>query len=81
MISCSFLETKAMQSVALTIKQTFCASFLSLAVISFSQISLAVTVDKVPNPRQVNNGWVTDMADILRGCLKSKKAYVTVFCQ
>jgi uncharacterized protein len=37
----------------------------SLAVLSFTASSLAVTVEQVPNPREVNNSWVTDMADIL----------------
>jgi uncharacterized protein len=54
-----------MQSLAPLIKQTCCVGFLSLAVISFPSPSLAVSVEQVPNPRQANNGWVTDMADVL----------------
>lgn len=52
---------------ALTIKpQTiilFCS--LSLAILFYSLPSQALTVQEVPNPRQVNGGWVTDMANIL----------------
>lgn len=54
-----------MQSVAPIVKQTCCAGFLSLSVLSFPSPSLAVTVEEVPNPRQVNGGWVTDMANVL----------------
>ncbi|MEA5572299.1 TPM domain-containing protein [Calothrix sp. UHCC 0171] len=39
---------------------------LFFSVIFLSPLSsLAVTVQEVPNPRQVNGAWVTDMADIL----------------
>jgi uncharacterized protein len=61
-----------MQFVTLIIKPTFCASFLSLAVISFPPPSLAVTVEEVPNPRQVNHGWVTDMANVLNPSTEAK---------
>lgn len=54
-----------MQSSALIFQRTFCVGFLSLAVLNFAPLSHAVTVESVPNPRQVNNGWVTDMANIL----------------
>ncbi len=36
-------------------KQTLCAGFLSLAIISLPSTSLAVTVEEVPNPRQVHS--------------------------
>ena len=65
-------ETKAMQSVALQFKRTFCAGFMSLAVISIPSASLAVTVESVPNPRQVNGGWVTDMANVLSSSTEAK---------
>lgn len=52
-------------TVVLIPKQTFLASFLSLASISLSSTSLAVTVEEVPNPQRVNGGWVSDMANIL----------------
>ena len=61
-----------MQSLALKFKQTFCAGFLSLAILSIPSASLAVTVEEVPNPRQVNGGWVTDMADILSSSTEAK---------
>ncbi len=54
-----------MRFVVPIITQTGCAGFLSLAVISFPSPSLAVSVEQVPNPRQDNGGWVTDMADVL----------------
>ncbi|WP_375497227.1 TPM domain-containing protein [uncultured Nostoc sp.] len=47
------------------ITQTCCVGFLSLSVITLSSASLAVSVEQVPNPRQVNSGWVTDMANVL----------------
>jgi uncharacterized protein len=61
-----------MQFMTLIIKETFCAGFLSLAVISFPPPSLAVTVEKVPNPRQANQGWVTDMANVLSPSTEAK---------
>jgi uncharacterized protein len=53
-----------MQSVLATIKRAFWAIFLCFALISFPLPSLAVTVQDVPNPRQVYGGWVTDMANL-----------------
>lgn len=46
-------------------KPTLLAACLISGVISFASPSLALTIQEVPNPRQVNNGWVTDMADVL----------------
>ena len=45
----------------------FCLSFsLVLGWLGWStSYGLAVTVADVPNPRQANNGWVTDQADLL----------------
>jgi uncharacterized protein len=40
-------------------------SLLTLTIISFPAASLAIPVEQVPNPRQINGGWVTDMADVL----------------
>lgn len=37
----------------------------SLTVVAVPTSCLALTVQEVPNPRQSNSGWVTDMADIL----------------
>lgn len=37
----------------------------SLTVVGVPASGLALTVQEVPNPRQANGGWVTDMADIL----------------
>jgi uncharacterized protein len=54
-----------MQFLAFSLKQTLSVGFVSLAVISIPSVTLAVPVDQVPNPRQVNGTWVTDMADIL----------------
>jgi uncharacterized protein len=54
-----------MQLIAIALKQGFCVCSLSIAVFSFAPPSLAVTVQEVPNPRKVNSGWVTDMADVL----------------
>ena len=46
-------------------KQIIWISLLSFSAISFPVTSQAITVQKVPNPRQVNNTWVTDKANIL----------------
>ena len=46
-------------------KRTLLASSLCFAVFLFALPSLALTVREVPNPRQVNSGWVTDKAEIL----------------
>lgn len=54
-----------MQWVALKLKQSLCVCGLSVAVLGFASSSLAITVEEVPNPRQVNGGWVTDMAQVL----------------
>ncbi|MFB2894343.1 YgcG family protein, partial [Aerosakkonemataceae cyanobacterium BLCC-F50] len=42
-----------------------CAGILTLSLLAFPLTSWAVTVDSVPNPRQINGTWVTDMANIL----------------
>lgn len=42
-----------------------CAVILTLSLISFPLPTWAVTVESVPNPRQTNGTWVTDMANIL----------------
>jgi uncharacterized protein len=54
-----------MQISSNRIKRIFWASLLSLAIIIIPQISHALTVQEVPNSRQVNGGWVTDMANII----------------
>jgi uncharacterized protein len=38
---------------------------LCFSAIAFPVTSQAITVQEIPNPRQVNNTWVTDNADIL----------------
>ncbi|MFE1745093.1 TPM domain-containing protein [Coleofasciculus sp. H7-2] len=47
------------------LKQIALASFVSFTVAAFPVVSKALTVQEVPNSRQVNGGWVTDMADML----------------
>jgi len=54
-----------MQISSKKIKRIFWASLLSLAIVIIPQISHALTVQEVPNSRQVNGGWVTDMANII----------------
>jgi uncharacterized protein len=46
-------------------KNTFYIGLISFAVFGLSLPSFAVTVEQVPNPRQANGTWVTDMADVL----------------
>lgn len=41
------------------------SSLLCFSAIAFPVTSQAITVQEVPNPRQVNNTWVTDKANIL----------------
>ena len=53
------------------LKQTVCISFLNLAVI-IPATSLAKSVQKVPNPQQINGGWVTDRANILNTATETK---------
>ncbi len=51
--------------LAVQFKQILGAGMLSIAVLSIPSAGVAVTVQQVPNPRQVNGGWVTDMAGVL----------------
>jgi uncharacterized protein len=61
-----------MQSLALMFKGAFWAIFLCLALISFPLPSFAVAVQDVPNPRQIDRSWVTDMANLLNPQTKAK---------
>ncbi|MEG4514471.1 TPM domain-containing protein [Microcoleus sp. F6_B4] len=46
-------------------KQIIWSSLLCFSAIAFPLTSQAITVQEVPNPRQLNNTWVTDKANIL----------------
>ena len=46
-------------------KQIISSSLLCFSALAFPVTSQAITVQEVPNPRQVNNTWVTDKANIL----------------
>jgi uncharacterized protein len=46
-------------------KAIFLAGCLSLAIAIVPAPSLAVSLDSVPNPREVGNGWVSDRANVL----------------
>ncbi|MBD2257883.1 TPM domain-containing protein [Pseudanabaena sp. FACHB-2040] len=46
-------------------KQLLRAFCLVICAVFLVQPAWAVSVDQVPNPRQVNGGWVTDLADLL----------------
>ena len=46
-------------------KQIIWIGLLSFSAIAFPVTSQAITLQEVPNPRQVNNTWVTDKANIL----------------
>ncbi|MEG3954691.1 TPM domain-containing protein [Microcoleus sp. herbarium2] len=46
-------------------KQIIGSSLLCFSAIAFPVRSQAITVQEVPNPREVNNTWVTDKANIL----------------
>ncbi len=47
------------------IKRIISVSVLSSIILLAPISSQALTIDKVPNPRKNNGGWVTDMANIL----------------
>ncbi|MEG5034266.1 TPM domain-containing protein [Microcoleus sp. AT3-D2] len=57
-------ETEAMQ-LQFSNKQLIGSILLCFSAIAFPVTSQAITVQEVPNPRQVNNTWVTDKANIL----------------
>ena len=61
-----------MRTITLSIKKSCRASFLGLAVVSFPALSLAITVEEIPNPRQENGGWVADTADILNSSTEAE---------
>lgn len=61
-----------MASISLVLKRFLWAIFLCIAITSFPLPSLAVTVQDVPNPRQVYGGWVTDMVELLDSETKAK---------
>ena len=46
-------------------KQIIWIGLLSFSAIAFPVTSQAITLQEVPNPRQVNNTWVADKANIL----------------
>ena len=54
-----------MKPVRTQLNRLFKASPFTVAVVLFPLVGLAVDVKDVPNPRQINNTWVTDMAGIL----------------
>ncbi|WP_431708080.1 TPM domain-containing protein [Geminocystis sp. CENA526] len=43
----------------------FLGMLLCLSIFIFPLISHSLTIQEVPNPRQIYNGWVSDMANIL----------------
>jgi uncharacterized protein len=53
-------------------KQIIWSSLLCFSAIAFPVTSQAITVQEVPNPRQVNNTWVTDKANILSDSTESQ---------
>jgi len=54
-----------MKPVKFQVKRLLKASPFTVAFVLFPLVGLAVDVKDVPNPRQINNTWVTDMAGIL----------------
>jgi len=47
------------------LKRLLKASPFTLAIVLFPCLGLALEVKDVPNPRQINGTWVTDMAGLL----------------
>lgn len=56
---------QAMTTRRFQLKRLLKASPFTLAIVLFPCVGLAVEVKDVPNPRQVNGTWVTDMAQML----------------
>src|ERR671933_606729 len=54
-----------MKIVGFQVKRLLKASSFTVAVVLFPLVGLAVEVKDVPNPRQINGTWVTDMAEML----------------
>ncbi|WP_319422733.1 TPM domain-containing protein [Pleurocapsa sp. FMAR1] len=54
-----------MANAILKIKQNIGIGIVGWLVMFAPSPSHALTVEEVPNPRKTDNGWVTDMADIL----------------
>lgn len=56
----------------LTHRQVSWVLGFSLTVVTVPVSGLALTVQEVPNPRQANSGWVTDMANILSPSIEAQ---------
>jgi uncharacterized membrane protein YgcG len=56
---------QAMTTRRFQFKRLLKASPFTLAIVLFPCVGLAVEVKDVPNPRQINGTWVTDMAQML----------------
>lgn len=61
-----------MKALALKIKHTIWVSPFCLAVFLSPLKSQALRIQEVPNPRQVNGSWVTDMAGMLDETTEAK---------
>jgi uncharacterized protein len=61
-----FQEAKAMKALVFKSNPVIWISSLCVALFLVPCPSLALTVQEVPNPRQVYGGWVTDKAEILK---------------
>jgi uncharacterized protein len=61
-----------MKALAHKIKRTLWVSPFCLAIFLSPLKSQAITIPEVPNPRQVNGTWVTDMAGILDAPTEAK---------
>src|ERR687886_2171101 len=56
---------QAMTAERFQLKRFLKASPFTLAIVLFPCVGLAIDVKDVPNPRQINGTWVTDMAGML----------------
>ena len=54
-----------MKTLVQKLQHTIWAGSFSFALFFSPLASNALTVEEVPNPRQVSGGWVTDLADVL----------------
>lgn len=54
-----------MKFITLQLKSLLKASSFTVAIVLFPFVGLALEIKDVPNPRQINGTWVTDMVGIL----------------
>jgi uncharacterized protein len=67
-----------MPSLCIQSQKVFSVGCTCLAIISTPLMSVAVTVEDVPNPRQADGRWVADTANILNASTERKLTAVLI---